>query len=529
LPREGPTTRGIDIFHVEFPLEDGGLFRLNIWDFGGQEIYHAAHRFFFTRNSLYVLVDDTRRDDRSVHDHTFKYWLEAIEVLADSSPVLIFQNKKGGRSKRIATAEIRHRFPNVVDVFGADLSQPDSADELRDAIQTNAARLSHVGDTIPASWVDIRAEIAELSYTEALISEETYFEIYSRHLPSDEGAARRLSSYLHDLGIFLHFQDDPLLRRLLILDHDWATNAVFGLVDDEVTRDNGGRFGNEDLLRIWPGDAYRNRHPEILQLLQQFELIYPVASKADSWMVPELLAVERPEQMIGWETPEDLTIVYRYEFMPRGLASRLIVREFPGIKDQSLVWRNGAFLTFGTTTLLIESKSADEITLRARGPEAKEVLSKVRYDLEEINHSYSGLTNGSQVHALIPCNCDQCRANIHPTLYDLQDLLQRSRDPQAPRTVNCGSSYADVKIGHLLHGVDIDTPATTSPFERTLVRSTQVHSGNTALLVQQDDFAEIAAAVETTTQRAVTSRLVALATVAVSVVGAIVTLIEYLR
>ena len=77
---------------------------MNVWDFGGQQIYHATHQFFLTRSSLYVLLDDTRKDHKSANDEGFKYWLEAIELLSDRSPVLIFQNEKGGRSKIIDEA-----------------------------------------------------------------------------------------------------------------------------------------------------------------------------------------------------------------------------------------------------------------------------------------------------------------------------------------------------------------------------------------------------------------------------------------
>ena len=64
LPTEGETTKGIAIYRHDFGLPNGRTFRLNVWDFGGQEIYHATHQFFLTRRSLYVLVDDTRKDDR---------------------------------------------------------------------------------------------------------------------------------------------------------------------------------------------------------------------------------------------------------------------------------------------------------------------------------------------------------------------------------------------------------------------------------------------------------------------------------
>jgi internalin A len=69
LDRAEVSTKGIDVMMWEFPVETGRRpvsthpFRVNIWDFGGQEIYHATHQFFLTKRSLYVLVADTRKDD----------------------------------------------------------------------------------------------------------------------------------------------------------------------------------------------------------------------------------------------------------------------------------------------------------------------------------------------------------------------------------------------------------------------------------------------------------------------------------
>ena len=63
------STEGIDIQTWTIPAAETGLdedFRLNVWDFGGQEIYHATHQFFLTRRSLYLLVTESRREDK--HD-----------------------------------------------------------------------------------------------------------------------------------------------------------------------------------------------------------------------------------------------------------------------------------------------------------------------------------------------------------------------------------------------------------------------------------------------------------------------------
>ncbi|MGR9045841.1 MAG: hypothetical protein ACU83N_11125 [Gammaproteobacteria bacterium] len=44
LPEENESTQGIEIYRQDFTLKNGRIFRLNVWDFGGQEIYHATHQ-----------------------------------------------------------------------------------------------------------------------------------------------------------------------------------------------------------------------------------------------------------------------------------------------------------------------------------------------------------------------------------------------------------------------------------------------------------------------------------------------------
>jgi small GTP-binding protein len=59
----------------------------HLWDFGGQEIMHATHQFFLSKRSLYILVLDGRRDEKT------EYWLKLIESFGGDSPVLVVLNK----------------------------------------------------------------------------------------------------------------------------------------------------------------------------------------------------------------------------------------------------------------------------------------------------------------------------------------------------------------------------------------------------------------------------------------------------
>ncbi len=195
LPEEKDSTKGIDIHRHEFKLQNGRDFRLNVWDFGGQEIYHATHQFFLTKRSLYVLLDDTRNNYKSVHDQGFKYWLEVVDLLGDQSPVLIFQNEKSGRSKAIDKPGIRGTFTNVKEFYQGNLKVPHAADEIREAIQYFVQQLPHIGEELPAKWVAIRADIEALSKQHAFISLQSYFDIYSKHLEFDREKALYMSSY----------------------------------------------------------------------------------------------------------------------------------------------------------------------------------------------------------------------------------------------------------------------------------------------------------------------------------------------
>ncbi len=192
LPNESDTTKGIEIYRHEFKLKNGHNFRLNIWDFAGQEIYHATHQFFLTRRSLYVLLDDTRKDDKTVHDPSFKYWLGIADLLGDHSPVLIFQNEKGGRRKTIDESGIKAKFDNVKDVYRGNLENAGSTDGLAKAIEFYVQTLPHVGEELPAKWIAIRTDIERLARNTPFISQQVYFDIYRNHLAFDRAKALHL-------------------------------------------------------------------------------------------------------------------------------------------------------------------------------------------------------------------------------------------------------------------------------------------------------------------------------------------------
>jgi hypothetical protein len=237
--------------------------------------------------------------------------------------------------------------------------------------------------------VAIRADIEQQAQQEATISQQAYFDIYARHLPFDHGKALYLSRYLHDLGVFLHFQDEPLLARTVILQNTWATEAVFKMLDDETVKTQLGHFTVANCRRVWRDSVYADMHPELLALMQKFELCYRLPD-TDIWLPPQLLPPSKPAILADWNQPGDLVLRYRYPFLPKGMVNRLMVRMHRFVPRPDMAWVSGAlFERDGTAVLADIAPQGGEIVLRARGPERKELLSVIAADLDALNgHPY---------------------------------------------------------------------------------------------------------------------------------------------
>ncbi len=182
-------------------------FQINIWDFGGQEIYHSTHQFFLTKRSLYLLVTESRKEDS--HDDFF-YWLNIIKLLGDKSPVMMILNKCDQPTKELPIKEYRTAFNNILSFDKISLTkefQP-NFHNFKDLLLKTASELPHIGNPLPKVWVDIRRDIENLKMSgRDFISQDEYFCICKKYYRKIDSALY-LSEYFHDLGVIIHFQQD---------------------------------------------------------------------------------------------------------------------------------------------------------------------------------------------------------------------------------------------------------------------------------------------------------------------------------
>jgi Leucine-rich repeat (LRR) protein len=496
LPEEKETTKGIDIQEYHFQTGASQDFRINMWDFGGQEIYHSTHQFFLTKRSLYVLVDDTRKDDKTIHDATFNYWLQTVELFGGGSPIVIVQNEKGDRSKVLDLKSIQSKFSNVKGTYATNLLTCRNLAETKTALQFFIQQLPHIGAKLPKSWVDIRNEVEDLKRPQGLeagtgtyyISREKYFEICKKH-KVDEDTALILSQYFHDLGVFLHFQDDDILCRTVILQNEWATDAVYKVLDCESVKGNRGRFTRADLETIWGDEAdkarYRNMHPELLALMKEFKLCYQITNRVgfgnrygltNTFLAPQLFEESQPDY--DWDETDNLIVKLKYGFMPKGLISQFIVRMHRYVKELETAWKHGVILEKTDTVYaeVVSLYAQQGIRIRVRGVDNKRFLDIVLEEFDKIHSLFEGI----KVDKFIPCNCSLCKMmNWKGKYYFKYEVLKRAYATNI-LDIQCQESFQSVNVHRLINETLIakqmeDFSRTSKEYER--MKIIQNHSG----------------------------------------------------
>ncbi len=474
-----PSTHGINIVPWEltcrFNQNNAETVKINFWDFGGQDIYHATHQFFLTKRSLYLFVWEARKEEES---RSFDYWLNIIKLLSANSPVIVVMNKYDLRGKLIDEASFKEKFKNIVSFLAVSCVTGKGIPDLTEQIRSSLGNMPHLQDRLPKVWIKIRDHLKKEK--KDYISLDDYFTICKTY-NLNEKRAEFLSSYLHDLGVILHYRHDQLLENTVILDPGWATEAVYKLIDTRQIQENKGRFKFADLKTYWDKTRFpRHKHAELVRLMEKFELCFPITG-SDIHIVPELLPAERPGiDFEVYKGPGNLHFQYHYDFMPEGIITRFISRMYYLIKEDHF-WKNGVELRFEDSTAVIISDLLNrKMKISVTGSCKSELLAIIRNDFEHI-HQTLNMEKNQHYNEMLPCTCSICIKSPNPHLYK-HDVLQMFSRKGVPNY--CQVSGEEVPTGTLLKGYELPKPK--KDVLKTLITTVHQLQG-TAMTIKPDE------------------------------------------
>ncbi len=453
VPGKEDTTRGIDIqpwqLSCLFPDGISREVKIHFWDFGGQDILHATHQFFLTKRSLYLFVWDPRKEEET---RGFDYWLNAVKLFGAGSPLIMVMNKADVRIKHIDEASFQDKFPNIAQFHQVSCVSGQHIPELTETIRTALAGMPHLLDKLPKRWMEIRSD---LKYRpEDYITLEHYFAVCGTHQMGKEKALF-LSDYLHDLGIILHFSRDPVLADTVILKPEWATGAVYALIDSLEIQKNKGRFNRAHLGRYWDAQKYPGeKYPQLLRLIEKFELCFNIVG-TDDYILPELLPTQRPALEMGvYRSDENLHFHYAYDFMPAGIITRFISRLHYLIRADHY-WNHGVELEFsGSTALVVSDAAQKRIRVSVSGTNNPQLMGVIRSHFDHI-HETLNMKKNEHVFEEVPCHCPGCMSADKPFFYKYHTLQKFSSTGKA--AITCEKSFQDLSVHRLLNGLQAPT------------------------------------------------------------------------
>ncbi len=490
------------------PFEDERVnpWKLNFWDFGGQDIYHATHRLFMQSNAVYLLLWDKETEGKSFTERTeagklrkyrnFKlpYWLAYAKSLGKGSPILIVQTKCYIPEDEEVLPEIHRAYPKIkfhhVDSGKKDWDE-NGVDDLLRNIKRAVGRVKPKAE-IPSNWVAVREAIRSLQQKDQKLPEkerehqkmtkEAFIELAR---PFEVKDPIMVLQWLSETGVlFYDFNQERLFKGQIILDQEWAIKAIYTLFDREdfyygSFQNQQGRFSGKDLVKVWKAHS-QEAWELFVSFMLSCELCFEVEKEEkDRWtrkfeerefIAPQMLNEEVPNSVEDfWEGRSSLYFRYSQDFLHYGVMQRFIIRtqQLAEVRD---IWRYGIVLRKDNERALVNFEQIEEgeavrMELRIRvTPAGKFLLDAIRNLIEELQNSPG--TESASVDG--------------ENFVSLQDLL--AHDSQEKRIKCENGKYADFEAFRPFLQKDsnakIDSPdphKITSPMSKTQQVSARKH------------------------------------------------------
>jgi internalin A len=422
---QADSTHGIktEIWDTEtLATEDNQNLAAHIWDFGGQEYYHATHRLFLADNAVYVLVWEKDSNKQGTRLEKFKldddpngeieevdlehfpasYWLDNIRYFGGSHcPVLIVQNKVDEEHLKANYTDVGQ---NIEDCFHLsvqnayhfqegnatlkrhDLKFQDFKERLLELLRKNATAFKLV-----KYYAQVREALEALAKEKEFI---TVSELKEIALGFDETPdLENLLAYLKSFtNTVLYFPQNPLLQDRLYLNPTHISRDIYKILNKTV-RNNKGKF---DLAHIKTRLNLPN-HEEaerFLALMHEFDLIFEKQDENDdrAFIAPQYL-----QEKAGLATGEKMILktfqpafYLRFKsFVPRSMMLRFIAQNGASAFEE-FYWRNGIVYQGRVSNTFIKVEYDSEARTFAIDVQDKD---KQAVDMQQVVEQFAQLNN----------------------------------------------------------------------------------------------------------------------------------------
>lgn len=351
---EPSVTQGVSIKRWEFNDSKENI-KINIWDFGGQEIIHSLHRMFLTERTLYLIVLNARYD--SLHLEAEK-WLKTVESFAPRSNVIVIINKMDlNEFASVNETVLYEKFTNLkaIKKISAKYDNKSVFDEIVELIIENC-KVGMFGMQIPISWNQIRLELGKINKRHIL--KKDFRELCKKYNVKDTNIQNWILEWFRDIGIcFIVEVDNINYKNRIIIDSQWVLNYIYQIIYVGKKEKENGYLDINKLYNSFEdlGDEYTD-FAMTLEIMRQFHITYCLNSHKE--FIPLLLGKNEKIDEIVWCNKASYILECRYAYLPIVLFHQIYLKLYSKI-DVIHCWYSGIFFNYCNTDTNVCIKTID--------------------------------------------------------------------------------------------------------------------------------------------------------------------------
>ncbi len=208
----------------------GTLYSLAIWDFAGQEVYHASHFLFLADRCVYVIAFDVSQPVERSFD-SIDYWLRIVSSVSNSAPVLFVGTHIDAivctveyldTYLRRITDRYKSVNANILSFVGVSNRSKKNLPDLAIAIGDAVAGLPGVNEALPALYLQFeqQLQLVAMQTRPPVISFARFTAIAAK---TGLEHARSVLSHLRQLGVVVTFHGVRSVANtdMVVIDPTW--------------------------------------------------------------------------------------------------------------------------------------------------------------------------------------------------------------------------------------------------------------------------------------------------------------------
>lgn len=354
IPQRNGLTHGI--VYKRITIND---ISFHIWDFGGQEYFHATHKLFFSPNALNIVLwgKHQARIDEEPKNQNFdlNYWLRTIEQLNKidkSQEVLVIENKTDlNKPKYSATPlnqiEFAENYKSLnISFLDFCLIELKKTENFKESFFEISRKLIS-NFRYPTFFIKFWKKIEELDKDFVMI-----LELHDGTRFENIISAVKI---FHNMGMLLYFPD-IIANKVFV-----KPQVLLELLYEKVLgQDKKDRLTKIEIQNAINGNSLQLSFEEIINLLKYFDLCFEIDQEKNTYFIPQYLKEQNPYVTIFEKNTFDFcNIKVRADHYLMSLVMLKVFTKYGNnvkSKDNKeyLFWNNGIIIEKGGQILMIK-------------------------------------------------------------------------------------------------------------------------------------------------------------------------------